>query len=206
MFPQRASSVTLPAVIPIHDSEPEKKKLFVDKGSAFWLAYISIISSIFLSALDLTAVSTVLPTITADLDGGDEFTWVGSAYALASTAILPLCGALSDIFGRKPIMQGAIVFFSVGSALAGAAKNMSMLIGARSKRYFCYETRVEIYQHRCSGAGDWRGCRHVSLHDTDIGPGPIERTWGVPRSPKSDVGVCIWCWTSNRKYIPQIGC
>ncbi|PSS06598.1 hypothetical protein PHLCEN_2v3656 [Hermanssonia centrifuga] len=102
------------------------------KGSAFWLSYLSIVFAIFLSALDLTAVSTVLPTVTADLNGGDEFTWVGSAYALASTAILPLSGALADIFGRKPILMGAIVFFSLGSALAGAAQTMNMLIGART--------------------------------------------------------------------------
>lgn len=85
----------------------------------------------FLSAMDLTAVSTVLPTITEDLNGGDDFVWVGSAYALASTAILPLIGGLADIFGRKPVMLVCIVFFALGSALAGAAQNMNMMIGAR---------------------------------------------------------------------------
>lgn len=103
------------------------------KGSAFWLSFLSLVVSIFLSALDLTAISTALPTITADLDGGDNFTWVGSAYALASTAILPLSGALADIFGRKPVMMWSILFFAVGSALAGAAQTMSMLIAARSE-------------------------------------------------------------------------
>lgn len=52
-----------------------------------------------LSALDLTAVSTALPTIANQLQGGDEYVWVGSAYALSSTAILPLSGGLADIFG-----------------------------------------------------------------------------------------------------------
>lgn len=103
------------------------------RGSAFWLTFLALIMSVFLSALDLTALGTALPTITADLDGGDDFSWVGSAYALSSTAILPLSGSLADIFGRRPVMLGAVLFFLVGSALAGASQNMNMLIAARSK-------------------------------------------------------------------------
>lgn len=110
-----------------------KEANFAPKGSAFWLSFLAIIVSIFLSALDLTAVATILPTVTADLNGGEKFVWVGSAYALASTAILPLTGGLADIFGRKPIMLMSIVLFSLGSALAGAAQNMNMMIAARSE-------------------------------------------------------------------------
>ena len=102
------------------------------RGSAFWLTMLALIVSTFLSALDLTAIGTALPTIIADLNGGEDFSWAGSAYALSSTAILPLSGSLADIFGRRPVMLGAILFFALGSALNGAAQNMNMLIGARS--------------------------------------------------------------------------
>lgn len=94
---------------------------------------MAIIVCMFLSAMDLTGVAITLPTITEDLNGGDDFVWVGSAYSLASTAILPLTGGLADIFGRKPIIMIAVLLFSLGSALAGAAQNMNMMIGARSK-------------------------------------------------------------------------
>lgn len=103
------------------------------KDSAFWLSFLALTTSIFLSALDLSAVSTALPTIADDLNAGDNFTWVGSAYALASTAILPLCGRLADIFGRKPVMLASIAIFALGSALAGSAQSMAMLIGARGE-------------------------------------------------------------------------
>lgn len=102
------------------------------KGSAFWLSFFAVCVSVFLSALDLTGVGTALPTITKDLNGGDEFSWVGSAYALASTAFLPLSGHLADAFGRRPVMLGSILLFAFGSALSGAAQSMTMLIGARS--------------------------------------------------------------------------
>ncbi|KAL7284393.1 hypothetical protein ACG7TL_001683 [Trametes sanguinea] len=102
------------------------------RGAAFWLSYLAIVASVLLSALDLTAVSVALPTITDELHGGDKFTWVGSAYALSSTAILPLSGNFADIFGRKPVMLVSIAIFCVGSAVAGAAQDMNMLIAART--------------------------------------------------------------------------
>jgi hypothetical protein len=112
---------------------PEAQVARSSKGRAFWFSFIALVFSQLLSALDLTAVSTALPTIVEDLGGSDNFVWVGSAYALASTAILPLTGALADVFGRRPVLIGSIAFFALGSALAGAAQNMNMLIAARSE-------------------------------------------------------------------------
>jgi len=112
--------------------EPPSEVKNTPKGAAFWLTFTAVIVSIFLSALDLTAVGTALPTISEELKGGSDYVWVGSAYALSSTAILPLSGRLADIFGRKPIMLMSIAFFALGSALAGAAQNMNMMIAART--------------------------------------------------------------------------
>ncbi|THG95258.1 hypothetical protein EW026_g6357 [Hermanssonia centrifuga] len=123
---------SVPPVPPFAAGEITETIRAAGKGTQFWLSFLAIITSIFLSALDLTAVATALPTITADLDGGEDFTWIGSAYSLSSTAFLPLSGALADIFGRKPIMMGSILLFAIGSALAGAAQNINMLIAART--------------------------------------------------------------------------
>ncbi|CCO37823.1 hypothetical protein BN14_12420 [Rhizoctonia solani AG-1 IB] len=69
------------------------------KGAQFWLIFVAICASMFLSALELTSVSTALPTIVEDLHGHD-FAWVGSAYTLGSTAFMPMSGGLADVFGR----------------------------------------------------------------------------------------------------------
>ena len=76
------------------------------------------------------AVSTALPTIVNDLHGTD-FIWVGSAFTIASTAIIPFVGDLVSGFGRKPVLLAFILFFAAGSAICGAAHNMNMLIAGR---------------------------------------------------------------------------
>ncbi|KAI0656482.1 MFS multidrug transporter [Cubamyces menziesii] len=111
---------------------PPKPQARSPKGSAFWLSFLAIVVCNILSALDVTAVSTTLPTITHDLGGDNDFVWVGAAYGLASTAMLPFCGRLADVFGRRPIMMISVAFFFVGSALSGSAQNMNMLIAART--------------------------------------------------------------------------
>ncbi|KAH8093072.1 Mfs1.2 [Cristinia sonorae] len=100
------------------------------RGHRFWLIFVSICVCLFVSALEFTGLSTALPTIIADLHGND-FVWVGSGYALASTALLPLSGGLAEVFGRKAVMIGALSLFSLGSALCGAAQSMEWLIAAR---------------------------------------------------------------------------
>ncbi|KAJ6615058.1 major facilitator superfamily domain-containing protein [Mycena sp. CBHHK59/15] len=89
--------------------------------------------AVFRSTLDLTAIGTALPTIANALhDTKGDYIWVGSAYALSSTDFIPLSGNLVDVFRRKPVILVSISFFAVGSALAGASQNMSMMIGARA--------------------------------------------------------------------------
>ncbi|KAI1792582.1 MFS general substrate transporter [Ganoderma leucocontextum] len=102
------------------------------KGAAFWLAFGAMLVALFLHALDMCAIPTALPTIIDDLHGGDKFIWVGSAYGLASTAILFPCSRFADVFGRKVVLLVSITSFALGSALAGSAQNMNMLIAARA--------------------------------------------------------------------------
>ncbi|KAI0058831.1 iron permease [Artomyces pyxidatus] len=105
------------------------------RNLAFWMVFVAGMSCDFLTAMDMTAISTALPTIAERLDGVD-FIWAGSAYSLTSTAIIPMCGGLVSVFGRKPILLGSIVLFALGSALCGGAQNMNMLISGRAIQGF----------------------------------------------------------------------
>ena len=84
-----------------------------------------------LASLDQTIVSTALPTIVKELGGLEHLSWVVTAYLLAVTAVTPLYGKLGDLFGRKIVLQGALVLFLAGSALCGLAQGMTELIAFR---------------------------------------------------------------------------
>ena len=93
---------------------------------------IGLMAGMFLAALDQSIVGTALPTIVSDLGGLEHLSWVVTAYLLTSTASTPLWGKISDLYGRRPMFQAAIVIFLVGSVIAGASTSMGMLIGGRA--------------------------------------------------------------------------
>ncbi|EEP75763.1 conserved hypothetical protein [Uncinocarpus reesii 1704] len=87
----------------------------------------------FLAALDMTIITTALPTISKTFRTSEaDYTWIGSAYLLAAAASTPIWGKVSDIFGRKPILLTANVVFLIGSLLCAVSINIRMLIGGRA--------------------------------------------------------------------------
>jgi EmrB/QacA subfamily drug resistance transporter len=80
-----------------------------------------LMAGMFLAALDQSIVGVALPKITSELGGLDKLSWVVTAYLLTSTAATPLWGKISDLLGRRPIFQSAIVVFLVGSVICGFA-------------------------------------------------------------------------------------
>ncbi len=100
-------------------------------GGRLGLTMGALMLTMFLAALDQTIVSTALPRITSDLNGLAQLSWVVTAYLLASTASTPIWGKISDLYGRKIMLQAAIIIFLIGSLLAGASTSMGMLILTR---------------------------------------------------------------------------
>jgi EmrB/QacA subfamily drug resistance transporter len=84
--------------------------------------------TLLLAALDQTIVGTAMPRIIADLQGFEQYAWVATAYMVASTAIVPIVGKLSDLFGRRLFLIGGVVSFLVASVLCGVSVDMVQLI------------------------------------------------------------------------------
>ena len=96
------------------------------------LVFAGLMLVLLLAALDQTIVATALPTIVSDLGGLNELAWVTSAFLLAQTVVTPVYGKLGDLYGRKRVLQSAIVIFLAGSALCGQAQSMPELIAFRA--------------------------------------------------------------------------
>jgi EmrB/QacA subfamily drug resistance transporter len=96
------------------------------------LVFSGLMLVLLLAALDQTIVATALPTIVSELGGLSELAWVTSAFLLAQTVVTPVYGKLGDLYGRKRVLQSAIVIFLAGSALCGQANSMPELIAFRA--------------------------------------------------------------------------
>jgi EmrB/QacA subfamily drug resistance transporter len=96
------------------------------------LVTAGIMLSLFLASMESTVVATAMPTIVGQLGGLEHYSWVFSAFMLASTTAVPLYGKLSDIYGRRKLYVSAMALFLIGSVWCGWANSMTQLIFARA--------------------------------------------------------------------------
>ena len=89
-------------------------------------------SATFMVVLDSTVVAVALPHIAGSLSATtDEATWTLTSYLVANAIVLPATGWLSRMFGRKRLLLGCIVLFTLASMACGAAHSLTFLIVAR---------------------------------------------------------------------------
>lgn len=92
------------------------------------LVVLALMLSMAMAAMEMTIVSTAMPTIVGELGGLSLYAWVAAVYLLTSTVTVPLYGKLADLLGRKPVMIAGIAIFLVGSIGCGLAHTMPVLI------------------------------------------------------------------------------
>jgi len=95
-------------------------------------ALAAIVLASFLASLDNNIVVTALPTITSDLGGVRDYTWVSTAYLLAAAISVPVIGKLGDLTGRKRLFQISLATFLAGSALSSASTSIVSLTAFRA--------------------------------------------------------------------------
>ncbi|MGI0117716.1 MFS transporter [Zooshikella sp. RANM57] len=92
----------------------------------------SVALLIFLGSLEKSIVTTPLPVIGQVLNATEHLTWVITAYLITATSIIPICGKLSDLWGRIKVINISLVIFIVGSLLCSFATTLEGLIIARA--------------------------------------------------------------------------
>lgn len=91
----------------------------------------SLYLNVFLSSLDSTLVSTLFGVIAADLKSFSNISWIATSYLLSRAAFQPLFGKLSDVFGRKSLIQISMLIFAVGCLYCSLSKSLWHLVVAR---------------------------------------------------------------------------
>ncbi|GGF10578.1 MFS transporter [Aliidongia dinghuensis] len=88
----------------------------------------AMLISTFMAAVEVTVISTAMPTIVAQLGGFSLFSWAFGAYLLTQAVATPLYGRLADSYGRKRVYLASAGLFLAGSLLCGYAWSMVSLI------------------------------------------------------------------------------
>ncbi len=96
------------------------------------LTVVALLLGMFLAAMEMTVVSTAMPTAVGDLGGIHLYAWAFASYMLAATVTVPVYGKLADLHGRKKVMLAGIALFLVGSYACGCAGSMNQLIAFRA--------------------------------------------------------------------------
>ena len=97
-----------------------------------WLVLGSLMLAVFLASMEISIISTALPTIVGEFQSFENFAWVGTAYIVTAAIGTPLLGKLSDLYGRRTIFLITLGIFVFGSLLCGLAQSMGQLIAFRA--------------------------------------------------------------------------
>ncbi len=140
-----ACSTTAVPVTPFHTSTLDPRTLFatmdsrVDHSEVRVLTHqearlivFGIMLPVFMGSLDNTILASALPTIGRDFGDTHSLPWLITIYLLASTAVVPLYGKISDIHGRGFTLRIALAIYMAGSLLSALAPNMMVLILGRA--------------------------------------------------------------------------
>lgn len=95
------------------------------------LVVLGVLLPVFLGALDGTILATALPTIGREMGHAGDLSWLITAYLLASTAVTPLYGKVSDIHGRQRTFQAGLLLYMAGSLACALAPSFGMLLFGR---------------------------------------------------------------------------
>jgi EmrB/QacA subfamily drug resistance transporter len=94
------------------------------------------LAAVFLGALDLTVIATILPGMVTDLRVNaadvDRYVWIVNSYLLAYIVAIPVVGRLSDILGRTPAFLGSLALFLSGSLVCALATDLPVMIAGRA--------------------------------------------------------------------------
>jgi len=96
------------------------------------LTVVALLLGMFLAAMEMTVVSTAMPTAVGDLGGIHLYAWAFTSYMLAATVTVPIHGKLADLYGRKPVLLAGIALFLAGSFACGHARSMEQLVAFRT--------------------------------------------------------------------------
>lgn len=102
------------------------------KMTSIIVPLVAIIFGVFMVILDSTAMNVALSKLVVDFETDlPTIQWAVTGYMLATAAVIPLAGWLSDRFGAKQVFLSSVVLFTIASLLCATPNSAGMLIAFR---------------------------------------------------------------------------
>ncbi len=102
------------------------------KSASMWVLGLTAVASLMV-ALDVTVVTTALPTIKAHLGASTEqLEWTVNSYVLSFAVLLMTAAAVGDRLGRRRTFTLGLGLFAAASAACALAPSVGALIAARA--------------------------------------------------------------------------
>ncbi|HET6923986.1 MAG TPA: MFS transporter [Anaeromyxobacteraceae bacterium] len=167
------------------------------------LTVVALLLAFFMAAMEMTVVSTAMPTAVGDLGGVHLYAWAFASYMLATTVTVPIHGKLADLHGRKPVLLAGLGLFLLGSALCGQAGSMGALVAFR------------VVQGLGAGAIQPVAMTIVGdlfdVHERGRMQGIFGAVWGVAGLTGPLLGGAIvhwlsWRWVFYVNLLPGLAC
>jgi EmrB/QacA subfamily drug resistance transporter len=167
------------------------------------LTVVAVLLGSFLAAMELTVVSTAMPTAVGDLGGIHLYAWAFAAYSLTATVMIPIFGKLADLRGRKPVLLSGIALFLAGSLACGQASSMPQLIAFRALQGL---GAAAIQPISLTIVGDL-----FDVHQRARMQGIFGAVWGVaglagPLLGGAIVKLLSWRWVFYVNLAPGLAC
>lgn len=90
-----------------------------------------LLIGVFISNADTSILLAVHPIVASEFNALHDSSWLLTSFGLASTAMQPIYGKMSDIYGRKSLLLVAYILFATGCAIVGVAQSMAQVILGR---------------------------------------------------------------------------
>lgn len=113
----------------LHQSEPpedDSEEIWKPPRGFVWIQ-LAIMSNVFLYGFDGTVTAATYAVISSEFDAANSASWLTTSYLVTTTAVQPLYGRVSDIFGRRILFFVATTTFGVGCLGCGVAGDVVTL-------------------------------------------------------------------------------
>ena len=109
---------------------PSLRSVSVNRHAWFTLAILS--STLLVVFFSETMLLPAIPEIMQDFSiSYGTAAWIFSAYLIVAAVMTPIAGKMSDLCGKKKILLGLLILYTVGIAAGGLADNILFLLACR---------------------------------------------------------------------------